>query len=155
MLALAKSQTIFVRLSRVIERHPFRVFHSSLLPSTHFNGSATASHLFKNLDASSPPSRLDDLVQKACCSCSICRRDSQPTSRDLLSNTSSPTCFLSFNHFPINSNTHLEWCPNTKHSRNLPTPLLFRVDPFLSILRRLRNMQNVVEPLMLEHFFVQ
>ena len=61
----------FVRPSRVIERHPFRVFHVSLLPSTHFNGSATSSHLFKNLDASSPPSRLGDLVQRTCCSCSI------------------------------------------------------------------------------------
>ena len=120
----------FVRLSRIIERPPTRVFHSCLPPSTVFNESAAS---FMNLEASSPPSRLGHLVQKICCSCFLCRWVSHPTSRDLLSNASSPTCFLSFIHFPINSNIHLEWCPNTSTPeiccQRLPfPPLLFRAN---------------------------
>ena len=88
-------------LSRIIERPPIRVF-LLLSPSFHaLQRICSVIHLFKNMDASSPPSRLGDLVQEVCCSCSICLWVTQLTSRDLLSNAFLLLAFYRPTIFPI------------------------------------------------------
>ena len=124
----------FVRLSRIIERPPTRVFHSCLLPSTLFNGSAasyTSSRIWM------PPLHQVDLVN-------LCGKSAaRAPFADGFLNQLLVTFFqmllllLAFCRSticPINSNTHLEWCPNTStleiFCQRLPyPPLIFRPNP--------------------------